>query len=74
MIILEGTREERTNEKARAGIPMNAAETRWCIDQIERYTKQKNARIAVAKGAIRYGKISPEGKAVYQEYLKLLGS
>lgn len=73
MIVLEGPREARTNEQARARIPMNAAQVRRVIDEMEQHTKQKAARISLAKTAIRIGNITPEGKAVYREYLRLLG-
>lgn len=72
MIHLEGPREERTNAQARARIPMNAAQVRSVIDEMERHTKQKSARIGLAKAAIRIGNINDEGKAVYAEYLAKL--
>lgn len=74
MIHIEGTREARTNEQARARIPMNAAQVRAVIDEMEASTKQKAARIALAKTAIRIGNITPEGKDVYREYLRQIGA
>lgn len=72
MITLEGAREERTNEQARARIPMNAAQVRGIVDEMERHTKSKDARISLARSAIRIGNITDEGKAVYREYLARL--
>lgn len=72
MITLEGSREERTNAQARARIPMNAAQVRHYIDQMERETKSKRARISLAESAIRIGNITPEGKDIYREYLQRL--
>lgn len=72
MIHLDGPREERTNEQARARMPMNAAQVRAIIDEMERRTKQKAARVSLAKNAIAIGNITPEGKAVYAEYLAKL--
>lgn len=74
MIHLEGHREVRTNEQARARIPMNAAQVRAVIDEMERHTKSKDARISLAQNAIRIGNVSDEGKAVYHEYLRLLSA
>jgi hypothetical protein len=74
MIRIEGTREERTNAQARARIPMNAAQVRGIIDEMEARTKSKDARISLARSAIRIGNIAPEGKAVYAEYLRRLGA
>jgi archaeosine-15-forming tRNA-guanine transglycosylase len=36
---------------------------------MERETKDKRARVVVARNAIRFGRITDEGKAVYSEYL-----
>lgn len=74
MIHLEGPREERTNAQARARIPMNAAQVRAIIDEMERRTKQKTARVSLAQSAVCIGNITDEGKAVYREYLRLLGA
>jgi hypothetical protein len=73
MIHLEGPREIRTNEQARARIPMNAAQVRGIVDEMERKTKSKDARVALARSAIRIGNITDDGKAVYAEYLARLG-
>jgi hypothetical protein len=72
MIHIEGPREERTNTQARARIPMNAAQVRSVIDEMERHTKQKAARIGLAQAAIRIGNVTDDGKAVYAEYLRQL--
>lgn len=72
MIVLEGPREPRTNEQARARMPMNAAQVRAIIDEMEARTKNKDARISLARNAIRIGNITPEGKDVYREYLARL--
>lgn len=74
MIYIEGPREVRTNEQARARIPMNAAQVRAGIDEMERLTKSKDARMALARAAIRIGNITVEGKDVYREYLKRLSA
>lgn len=74
MIVLEGPREERHHEQARARIPMNAAQVRAVIDEMEASTKQKAARIALAKTAIRIGNITDEGRDVYREYLRQIGA
>ncbi|RUM99012.1 hypothetical protein EET67_05065 [Pseudaminobacter arsenicus] len=74
MIVLEGPREERTNAQARARIPMNAAQVRSVIDEMELHTKQKAARVSLAQSAIRVGNITDEGKAVYREYLRQVGA
>ena len=62
-------REIRTNEQARAGIPMDALQVRHVIDEMEKHTRSKSARASLAKLAIRFGNITPEGKEVYREYL-----
>ncbi len=72
MIHLEGKREVRTNEQARARIPMNAAQVRALVDEMEARTKSKAARVSMARSAVRLGNITDEGKAVYQEYLARL--
>lgn len=74
MIHLDGPREERTNEQARARVPMNAAQVRAIVDEMEAKTKSKAARISLATSAIRIGNITDEGKAVYREYLARLGA
>lgn len=74
MITLEGQREHRTNEQARARIPMNAAQVRAIVDEMEARTKSKAARIALALSAIRIGNITEDGKDVYREYLRRLGA
>lgn len=72
MITLEGTREERTNEQARTRIPMNAAQVRHCIDQMERETKSKRARVGMAELAIKRAFATQEAKDVWREYHNLL--
>ena len=74
MITLEGPREIRTNEQARAGIPMNAAQVRAIVDEMEARTRSKPARVSLAQNAIRIGNITDEGKDVYREYLRQLGA
>lgn len=72
MIRLEGPRAVRKNEDARKGIPMSAAEVRQYIDEIESAIKQKETRKRMAELALIHGNISPEGRAVWREYLKLI--
>jgi hypothetical protein len=72
MVILEGAREERTNEQARARIPMNAAQVRGVIDSMEAETKSKRARIGMAELAIKHGFVTPDAKYVWCEYLARL--
>lgn len=74
MIILEGRREERTNEQARARIPMNADQVRGVIDSMEAETKSKRARIGMAEHAIKRGFSTPDAKAVWSEYLARLNA
>lgn len=69
MIHLEGPRKDRSNEDARRGIPMTAAEVRHCIDQLEAGNPHRAARKRMAELAIIHGNITPEGKDVYREYL-----
>lgn len=70
MTNLTGPRKPRSNDDARRGVPMTADEVRWFIDNMERKTKDKAARISVAQNAIKFGNITPDGKDVYREYLK----
>lgn len=74
MIYLKGTREERTNAQARARIPMNAAQVRHCIDQMERETKSKRARVGMAELAIKRAFCTDEARNVWREYLRLLSA
>lgn len=69
---IKGPREPRTNAQARARIPMNAAQVRSIIDEMEAKTKSKAARISLARSAITIGNITEDGKAVYAEYLLLI--
>ena len=69
-INIVGPREERTHAQARARIPMNAAQVRGIIDEMEAKTKSRDARISLATHAIQIGNITEEGKDVYREYLR----
>lgn len=69
MNILTGPREERTNEAARARIPMTAANVRWVIDQMAAAKTNMNARKRMAELALKVGNTSEDGKAVWLAYL-----
>jgi hypothetical protein len=73
MSLLDGSRQERTNEEARARIPMNASQVRACIDEMQAQTKSRAARLSMARHAISIGNITPEGKDVWREYLRVHG-
>ena len=60
---------ERTNEQARAGIPMNAAQVRAYIAEMDAKNKSKSARIRMAEIAIKYGNITAGGKDIWREYI-----
>lgn len=75
MATLEGPREIRTNEQARAGIPMNAAQVRGVIDELmavkgRRETVLDRCR-RTANLAIRIGNVTEDGKDVWREWLRL---
>jgi len=53
---------------------MNAAQARWAIDQLEARTRSRDARIRMAEIALRIGRLTEEGRAVYREYLLRLHS
>lgn len=72
MVTLEGPREERTNEQARARIPMNAAQVRHYIDQMEHETKSRRARKGMAELAIKRAFCTDEARNVWREYLAKL--
>lgn len=72
MIHLEGPREERTHEQARARIPLSAAQARHIVDQLETKTKSKAARLSFARNVLVVGNLSPEAREVYREYGRLL--
>lgn len=72
MIVLSGTREIRTNEQARSRVPMNAAQVRSHIDQMERETRSKLARVRMAELAIKHAFCTNEARNVWREYLALL--
>ena len=74
MIHLQGPRAPRTNSQARARIPMNAAQVRAVIDEMELRTKSKAARIGLAESAIRIGRVTECGRAVWREYLDALNA
>lgn len=67
---LEGRREDRTNEAARAGILMTAANARFVLAEIESQIKSEKKRRAMA---LRFssnilGKLSAEAVEVYKAY------
>jgi hypothetical protein len=64
---------ERTIEQARKGTPMGAEQVREAIIEMDAQTKSKDARIAMARLAIKYGNISPEGKDLWRDYLRKNG-
>lgn len=72
MINLPGQREEHTNDMAKARIPMTAAHVRHYIDQLEAGNPNKNARVRMAKLAIKFGNVTEDGKDVWREYLGLM--
>lgn len=72
MITLTGTREEHTNDMAKARIPMSAAHVRHYIDQLEAGNPNKSARIRMAELAVKFGNVTEDGKAVWREYLGLM--
>jgi hypothetical protein len=55
--------------QARAGIPLTIEQVRGDIAAMERETKSKAARAAMARLAIKHGNISAEGKDEYRDYL-----
>ncbi len=60
--------------QARAGIPLSAEQVRDDIARGQHETKSKAARIAMAKLAIKWGNITPEGKDEYRAYLARMES
>ena len=70
--LLDGPMAPRTNEAARAGITMSEANVRHCIASMERETRSKAARKALANAAQNMRNISPEGKALYAAYAAML--
>lgn len=70
--ILDGPMAERTNEAARAGILMTEANVRHIIATMERETRSKAARKALATAAQNMRSITPEGKALYAAYAAIL--
>ncbi|MFN3549263.1 MAG: hypothetical protein ACK4U0_17385 [Mesorhizobium sp.] len=73
MSLLEGPRENRTNEQARARIPMNAAQVRHIIDQMMAVRGRRATVIdrcrRMGRNAIAIGNISEDAKAVWREWL-----
>lgn len=73
MNALSGQREIRTNEQARARIPMNAAQVRDIIDEMMSVRGSMKSRLdrisRMAVHAIRIGNVSEDGKAVWREWL-----
>jgi hypothetical protein len=64
---------ERTNEEARARIPMNAAQVAAIIETMERDTKSKAARRRMAEAAVLIGNVTEEGRDVWRRYLATFG-
>ena len=60
---------DRTNEEARRGVPMSAEQVRGFIAKMAADKTSKAARIRMAEAAIERGNITPEGKAVWRDYL-----
>jgi hypothetical protein len=60
----------RTNEEARARIPMSADQVKAFIVEMDAKNKSKPARIRMAEAAISHGNITPEGKDIWRAYLK----
>ena len=48
---------------------MTVEQVRTVIAEMTAHTKSKAARIAMAKAAIRFGKVDEAGRAVWREYL-----
>lgn len=63
---------EQRNANARAGIPATADDARYDIAQMELHTKSRAAKGKMAEMAIKLGRITPEGKDVWREYLATL--
>lgn len=63
---------ERTHAEARARTPMTAAQVRAVIETMERDTKSKAARKAMANAAIRLGNVTDEGREVWRAYAATL--
>lgn len=72
MINLSGTREEFTNDMAKARVPMSAAHVRHYIDQLEAGNPNRDARKRMAELAIKFGNVAEDGKAVWHQYLELM--
>ena len=72
MNILNGPREDRTHEAARARIPMTAANVRFVIDEMAAAKTNISARKRMAELALKVGNTSEEGKAVWLAYLASL--
>lgn len=69
---IQGPREVRTHESARARIPMTAGNVRSIIDEMHEAKASKAARKSMAQNAIRVGNNSEEGRAVWRDYLAAL--
>jgi hypothetical protein len=63
---------ERTHAEARARTPMTAGQVRAVIETMERDTKSKSARKAMANAAIRLGNVTDEGRDVWRSYVATL--
>lgn len=66
---LEGSKVERSNEDARMGVPLTAANVRAILAEMERQkvseAKRRRQALFFAKSAV---KITEEGRAAYLEY------
>lgn len=60
---------ERTLAEARAGIPMNAAQVEAAIAEMDRMTKSRAARKRMAEVAVKFAKVTPEGREIWVRYL-----
>ena len=60
---------ERTLQQARNGELMNAEQVRAIIETMNRDTKSRAARKAMASAAVNRAKVTEEGRAVWADYL-----
>ncbi len=70
-MMITAPREESTNEAARAGVPLNAANVRWILAKIEAEVKtEKKRRWQADFFAKNARNITDEARAIYASYAK----
>jgi hypothetical protein len=68
--ILSGETRDRSNDDARARIPMTAPEVRHCIASRIEATGNQQSAASMARLALRMGNLAPCGRALYEQYIE----